>query len=90
MARPERGLVICCRLQDGPCAGVDYHFVAADDPPLEITMGRMREDEAWYRLSLASLRADPDFNPQNYRLVEPRPIDYEDDGEPVFAYVHGP
>jgi hypothetical protein len=82
--------VICCRLQDGPCAGIDYHFVAADEPPPDLTMGRMRDDEPWYRLGLRSLIADPDFNPQRYLLADKDPIDYVNDGEPIFAYTHGP
>lgn len=84
------GRVICCRLQDGPCDGIDYHFVAADEPPADVVMGRLRDDESWYRLSLRSLRADSDFNPQRYVLTSKTPVAMDDDGEPVFAYTHDP
>lgn len=79
--------MICCRLQDGPCEGLDYHFVAASTPPERIVMGRVRDDHPWTRLA-HGLENDDDFRPQVYRLAEKVPVAMDDDGEPVYAYLH--
>jgi hypothetical protein len=79
--------MICCRIEDGPVAPLDYHFMATSQPPEVIVLGRVGPDSVWIRLS-GSVVSDPDFSPQTYRLNDATPVAMDEDGEPVYSYRH--
>lgn len=78
--------MICCRIEDGPAAPMDYHLMAANTPPRELVLGQPAPGGPWTRL-LTEDKVDPDMNPQFYELADAMPVALDDDGEPIYSFT---